>query len=129
MFGKILRVLKSMHILLFWSLVLLPSGLGCISSDLIRDAGFAPGTYEGTGQGRRGLIRVRLQISPAGIEDIVILSHRDSAYPGVAAMEELLDEILETGFTDLDAISGATLSSAGFLEAVDDALRKASALK
>jgi uncharacterized protein with FMN-binding domain len=70
---------------------------------------------------------VRLQISSAGIEDIVITSHRERAYPGTAAMEELLEEVLETGSTDLDAVSGATFSSMGFLEAVEDALRKAAA--
>ena len=37
-------------------------------------------------------------------------------------MEELLELVLETGSTDLDAVSGATFSSRGFLEAVDDAL-------
>jgi uncharacterized protein with FMN-binding domain len=68
---------------------------------------------------------VRLEISPSGIEDIVITSHNESAYPGLAAMEELLEAVLETGSTDLDAISGATFSSRGFLEAVEDALRKA----
>ena len=42
-------------------------------------------------------------------------------------MEELLEAVLETGSTDLDAVSGATFSSAGFLEAVEDALGKAAA--
>ena len=111
--------------LLFWSLITLPLMLGCLGSDFILDTGFSPGVYEGTGQGRRGPILVRLQISQAGIDDIVIVSHRESAYPGGAAIMELLEEILETGSTDLDAVSGATFSSAGFLEAVEDALRKA----
>ena len=101
--------------------------LGCLGSGFIREAGYTPGIYEGTGQGYRGPIRVRLQISPAGIEDIVIISHKEGAYPGGAAMEELLEEVLETGSTDLDAVSGATFSSMGFLEAVEDALGQASA--
>ena len=115
--------------LLFWSMPVLLLVPGCHSSYFIRDAGFTPGVYEGIGQGRQGTIRVRLQISPAGIEDIVIVSHRENAYPGAAAMEVLLEEILETGSTDLDAVSGATISSTGFLEAVEDALRKAPALR
>jgi uncharacterized protein with FMN-binding domain len=68
---------------------------------------------------------VRLQISSIGeIEDLVIVSHREEPYPGTAAMEELLELVLETGSTDLDAVSGATLSSRGFLEAVEDALSR-----
>jgi uncharacterized protein with FMN-binding domain len=71
---------------------------------------------------------VQVQVSPAGIEDIVITDHSDSSYPGAAAMEELLDLVLEYGSTDLDAVSGASFSSRGFLEAVDDALRQARGL-
>ena len=106
---------------------LLPVILGCTGSGSIRNAGFTPGTYEGTGNGRRGPVRILIQLSQAGIDDIVIVSHREDVYPGAAAMEELLEGIIETGSTDMDAISGATFSSRGFLEAVEDALRKASA--
>jgi len=98
---------------------------GCLSSGLIGDAGYTPGVYEGTGRGYRGAIQVRILIAPAGIEDIVITGHQESIFPGLAAMEELLEEILEYGWTDLDTVAGATFSSRGFLEAVENALRKA----
>ena len=98
---------------------------GCLGTGLVRESGLAPGIYEGIGRGYRGPVHVQVQISPAGIEDIVITSHEEGAFPGAAAMEELLEAVLETGSTDLDAISGATFSSMGFLEAVDDALRQA----
>ena len=98
---------------------------GCLGSLSFLESAYAPGIYQGKGRGYRGLIHVRVELSPAGIEDIVITDHREAAYPGAAAMEELLDLVLETGSTDLDAISGATYSSRGFLEAVDDALGQA----
>ena len=99
--------------------------LGCLGAGSFLQASYAPGTYEGTGRGYRGPIRVQVQVSPDGIEDIVISEHRESAYPGAAAMEELLEAVLETGSTDLDAVSGATYSSRGFLEAVEDAVGRA----
>jgi len=98
---------------------------GCLGSGSVRKAGYTPGIYEGTGRGYRGPVHVQVQISPAGIEDILITGHRESSYPGAAAMEELLEAVLETGSTDLDAVSGATFSSRGFLEAVEDALGQA----
>ena len=98
---------------------------GCLGLGSVLETGYAPGVYEGSGQGYRGPVLVRVQISTAGIEDIVIISHREGAYPGVAAMEELLEAVLSDGSTDLDVISGATLSSRGFLDAVDDTLRQA----
>ena len=102
---------------------------GCAGTNFFRETSYKPGAYEGSGRGYRGPITVRLQISSAGgIEDIVIISHSEGALSGTAAMEELLDLVLETGSTDLDAVSGATFSSRGFLQAVEDALRKAAVL-
>ena len=100
-------------------------GTGCKGTGILRESGYVPGLYEGIGQGYRGPILVEVQLSPAGIEDITITGHEESIYPGLAAMEELLDAILETGSTDVDAVSGATFSSRGFLDAVEDALDKA----
>jgi len=98
---------------------------GCLSSGLDREFSYTAGIYEGSGRGYRGPIHVRLQLGPAGIEDITITAHRESAFPGVAAMEELLEAVLEHETTDLDTVSGATFSSRGFLEAVENALKKA----
>ena len=98
---------------------------GCKGLRYIREAEYTPGIYEGSGRGYRGPIHVQVQVSPAGIEDIVITGHEESVYPGAAAMEELLDLVLETGSTDLDAVSGATFSSRGFLDAVEDAIVRA----
>ena len=98
---------------------------GCLGPDFVRELSYTPGIYEGSGQGYRGSINVEIEISSAGIEDITITGHSESAYPGALAMEELLELVLETGSTELDAVSGASFSSAGFLEAVEDALGKA----
>jgi len=108
---------------IFSAVVLISAG--CLSSGTVREAGFEPGIYEGSGRGYRGLVYVLVQAGPAGIEDIVITEHREFAFPGLAAMEELLDAVLEFGSTDLDVISGATFSSRGFLEAVENALKRA----
>ena len=98
---------------------------GCVGSGFIRETGYVPGTYEGTGSGYRGPIHVEVEVSYDGIDNITITGHSESSYPGAAAMEELLELILETGSTEVDAVSGASFSSAGLLEAVEDALRKA----
>ena len=99
--------------------------LACTALPSVSKAPYMPGTYEGTGKGYRGPVHVRVQISSAGIEDIAIVSHGESGFPGLAAMEDLLEQVLETGDTDLDAVSGATYSSRGFLQAVEDAVGKA----
>jgi len=131
--------MKKMDLLLHWTVNLLLFGgfaaliFGCAGFVSGRaeawDGAYRPGVYEGTGQGYRGPVHVRLQVSQAGILDISITGHVESVYPGEAAMEELSELVLETGSTDLDAVSGATFSSRGFLEAVEDALEKAASKK
>jgi len=97
----------------------------CLGLPSVQEGSYTPGVYLGSGNGYRGMIQVRVQTSAAEIEDVVIVSHKESNFPGLAAIEELLELVLETGETDLDAISGATYSSRGFLQAVEDALEKA----
>ena len=86
---------------------------------------YRDGVWEGTAPGYRGSIRVLVNIAGAQIQGIEVAEHREDPAVGGAAMEELLDLVLEYNSTDLDAVSGATESSAGFLAAVEAALRSA----
>jgi fumarate reductase flavoprotein subunit len=85
------------------------------------------GVYEGEAEGWRGTVRVKIRVEDGEIAEIAILDHQDDPYVGGAAMEELLDLALEYGSTDLDAVSGATESSAAFLEALEAALEESAA--
>jgi uncharacterized protein with FMN-binding domain len=97
-------------LLLFW---------GCAGSE------YVPSVWEGSGQGYRGEIRVQVSVSAALIQGIEISAHQEDPLIGGTAMEELLELVLEYQTTDLDGISGATGSCAGFLAAVEDALNSA----
>ncbi|MDR0707984.1 MAG: FMN-binding protein [Treponema sp.] len=77
---------------------------------------------EGAGQGYRGLIRVLVRSNSNGIQSIEVIGHEDDEFIGGAAMESLSESIVESNSTDMDAVSGATESSRGFLEAVRNAL-------
>jgi len=124
--SRVVNILLFMFCRSLFSLFLFLSH-SCLGPGFVRELSYTPGIYEGTGQGYRGSIHVEVEVSSAGIEDIRITGHSETAYPGTAAMEELLELVLETGSTELDAVSGASFSSAGFLEAVEDALGKAAA--
>jgi len=77
---------------------------------------------EGTGQGYRGLITVQVRLSRGSITEIVITESAEDRFVGGAAMEELIELMVEYDSIDVDVISGATASSKGFLEAVKNAI-------
>jgi fumarate reductase flavoprotein subunit len=56
------------------------------------------------------------------ITGIEIVESGEDPFVGGAAMEELLELVLMYNSTDLDAVSGATESSKGFLAAVENAM-------
>jgi uncharacterized protein with FMN-binding domain len=78
--------------------------------------------YEGTAQGYRGPIRVQVRINDGSITEIVIVDSEEDVFVGGAAMEELIGMVILYNTTDIDAVSGATESSRGFLEAVENAI-------
>jgi uncharacterized protein with FMN-binding domain len=69
---------------------------------------------------------VSVEVDSRNIIAVEIISAGDDPFIGRPAMESLAETVLEENTTDLDVISGATVSSLGFLEAVEDALARAS---
>ena len=86
---------------------------------------FAAGSYEGVGTGHGGDIRVLVTVSDTRIEKIEVLESGETAMLGDAAFKELSEAIIAANTTKVDAVSGASESSAGFVAAVEDALAKA----
>lgn len=84
------------------------------------------GTYEGTGIGRGGNIVVELTISDNKISNIDVKEHHESE--GLSdAMNIMTEAMIAANSIDVDAVSGATLTSAGFRTAVKDAFEKTGA--
>ncbi|PKL24106.1 MAG: flavocytochrome c [Spirochaetae bacterium HGW-Spirochaetae-3] len=86
---------------------------------------FAAGSYEGVGSGHGGEIRVLVTVSATRIEKIEVLQSDETAMLGDAAFKELSEAIIAANSTEVDAVSGASESSVGFVAAVKDALAKA----
>ncbi len=101
---------------------------GCVPSSSANkqtdEQGRVSGTFTGTGQGKQGEIKVDVMIDHNQIQHIEILSHNE--IPGFdTAMVQMSDEILSKNSLQVEAVSGATYTSKGFLEAVQDALDQA----
>ncbi len=87
---------------------------------------YADGTFEGSGTGFRGAVTtVSVTIEKDIIKDIIVVSHGDDAPYFNRAYNSVENQILSSQSTEVDAVSGATYSSVGIMEAVADALEKA----
>jgi uncharacterized protein with FMN-binding domain len=105
----------------------LPLGCAGTESPLAEVSGafYIPGSYPGRGRGRQGDIVVLVLVDERRILEIEVLDHDEDPFTGAPALESLAEAVLEENSADLDAVSGATLSSRGFLEAVENALDQA----
>ena len=97
-----------------------------VSTDSGNAGLFTAGTYSVSAAGRNGDVNVTAVFTSDKIESIDIESEETESI-GVTAMEQMKEEILENQSLAVDAVSGATLSSNAFMEALSDAVTQAGA--
>ncbi|MBQ8925260.1 MAG: FMN-binding protein [Clostridia bacterium] len=88
---------------------------------------YPDGTYEGEGEGRNDIIRLAVTLKDGSITDISVLEHYEDEEPYFRNARQLLEDVKTAQSLNVDTVSGATLSSNGLLEALNDALGKAKA--
>ena len=88
-------------------------------------SGFKGGTYEGSAKGFSSDIKLQVTISDDKVITGIARESADTSNIGEAAMDLLTDKILTNNTVDLDAVAGASISSNGFIEAVNAALKAA----
>jgi len=101
---------------------------GCSKSEQAdaKGSSIEDGVYEGIGYGKGGEIKIETTIVDDTITDIKVLSNNET--PGFnSAMDTLTESIILKNSVDVDGVSGCTLTSKGFLEAVNAALTAAGA--
>ena len=85
----------------------------------------APVTAEGTGVGKHGDITVAVTFDAGKIQDIKIVKNAENPILAKKVFTDLKDQVMALSSTDVDLISGATFSAKGFIDAVNDAAKKA----
>ena len=88
-------------------------------------AGFAAGTYRGTGIGKNGDVVVECSFSDSRLETVEVVSHSETAGICDLAIVGLPRRVVDTQSTAVDVVSGATLSSMAVLNAVRDCVGQA----
>lgn len=82
------------------------------------------GSYDGSAEGYKGTIKVTVTVSGGKVTDIKVTDENDTP-EFFSRAETLLDDIVSGQTLEVDAVSGATWSSAGLVNAVTDALQSA----
>lgn len=85
----------------------------------------ADGTYTGSGQGFGGVTTVSVTISGGKIASVEVTEHHDTPEYFSRASVLCGQIVSNNGVSGLDAVSGATFSSRGILEAASNAIAKA----
>ena len=83
------------------------------------------GTFTGTGNGRGGQITAAVTFKGGKIADVKITKQTETVGVSDSALRILPKEIAEKNTLKLNAVSGATLTSRGILEAVRNAVKAA----
>lgn len=88
----------------------------------VRAATYNDGTYEATVDAAHGPLSVAVTIADGEISDVVVTEHSETEGLTDPAVTDLPAEMVETNSTNVDVISGATLTSKAVKSAVDEAL-------
>ena len=84
------------------------------------------GVWTGSGEGRSGTILVKITVLEHRIADIMVVSQSESSFAQEAINGMVARAIVKQSvLSEVDAISGATLTSNGMIEAINMAIRAA----
>lgn len=93
------------------------------------EEGIKSGTYEVEGVGFGGKMSVKVTIKDGKIDDIEIGKNYETNGAGRVALEYVSQRIIEGQTTNVEAVSGATISSSSLMALVRKALEEAGATK
>lgn len=82
------------------------------------------GTYEGEGNGKRGPVKVALTVKDGRVEGLEVREHYETIPIAARALDELSSRLRGRGDLDVDAVTGATQTSFGIINAARDAAWK-----
>ena len=87
--------------------------------------GLKDGTYEASVNGQEGIMRLQVEIQGGKIAAITVLEQHETPSIGAEALKVLPAKVAQGNSIEIEAVSGATLTSIRFMDAVSDCLRQA----
>lgn len=100
---------------------------GCTSGTPKTESGMKPGTYTASAAGFHGDITLDVTVDAQKITDIQIKQQTETESIGAVALPILVEKVLKNQSIGIDSVSGATVTSTGFKDAMTAALTQAGA--
>lgn len=86
---------------------------------------YKAGTFEGVGQGHHGEIRVLVVTDEYAIKDIQIIEAYEMPEISEIVFNKIPKMVIEANSSDIDVVTGASYTSHGLMDAINDGLDKA----
>lgn len=96
-----------------------------LSSCVYRKAIYKEGTYEGVGEGHVGKIKIKLVTDKYSIKEIKIVEDEEIPIIAEKVYNKIPQQVIKSNSGDVEVVTGATYTSRGLIEAINDALKKA----
>ena len=100
--------------------------LACDQALAAAQGGYNDGTYDGTARGIGGRVDVRATFDGGRLTDLELTRLKETSGIGQVAGPVVLQEILDAGSTDVDIMTGATVTSSAVILAAQMAFDAAS---
>lgn len=94
-------------------------------AELLKPVTFTPGTYSAEAEGYHGQIKLDVTFDENSISSINIVEDHETEGIGHEALPMMVERIIQAQGTGVDAVTGATVSSAAIKQAVNNAAMEA----
>ena len=94
-------------------------------AELLKPVTFTPGTYTAEAEGYHGQIKLDVTFDENSISSINIVEDHETEGIGHEALPMMVERIIQAQGTGVDAVTGATVSSAAIKQAVNNAAMEA----
>lgn len=94
-------------------------------TELLKPVTFTPGTYTAEAEGYHGQIKLDVTFDENSISSINIVEDHETEGIGHEALPMMVERIIQAQGTGVDAVTGATVSSAAIKQAVNNAAMEA----
>lgn len=126
---RVIRFIK-LHKIKFISYLVLVLALSVLVYALMTEYKYThpiynEGEYIGIGNGYHSDIKVKIKTDKYRILSIEILEHQEMPVISEIVFMDIPHRVVRKNSTEIDLVSGATFTSKGLLEAIDDALIEA----